>query len=74
MDDFDRGLNTTHLPAGVAKLEWSTKLKDVLPDWSVADQSIYEHLSLRDMLSHVSGFPRCYPSVVRLRRWLLTRH
>lgn len=48
----------TPLPSSLAELSWSSKLKDVLSDWSVADRDIYAHLSLRDALSHMSGLPR----------------
>jgi CubicO group peptidase (beta-lactamase class C family) len=58
IDDFKHGRNVTALPAGLDELTWSSKLKSVLPDWSAADQDIYQHLTLRDALSHVSGFPR----------------
>jgi CubicO group peptidase (beta-lactamase class C family) len=58
INDFEHGRNVTALPAGLGELKWSSKLKDVLPEWSSTDQDIYEHLTLRDALSHVSGYPR----------------
>jgi CubicO group peptidase (beta-lactamase class C family) len=64
MDDFKHGRNVTALPAGLDELTWSSKLKNVLPEWSSADRDIYEHLTLRDALSHVSGYPRYALQVV----------
>jgi CubicO group peptidase (beta-lactamase class C family) len=58
INDFKHGRNVTTLPAGLEELKWSSKLKDVVPEWSSTDQDIYEHLTLRDALSHVSGYPR----------------
>jgi CubicO group peptidase (beta-lactamase class C family) len=57
IDDFTHGRNATPLPHTLRELSWSSKLKDVLPDWSVPDRDIHAHLSLRDALSHVSGLP-----------------
>jgi CubicO group peptidase (beta-lactamase class C family) len=57
IDDFKHGRNVTALPLTVDELSWSSKLKDVIPEWSVSDRDICEHLSLRDALSHVSGLP-----------------
>jgi CubicO group peptidase (beta-lactamase class C family) len=64
MDDFKHGRNVTALPAGLDELTWSSKLKNVLPEWSSVDHDIYEHLTLRDALSHVSGYPRYAQQVV----------
>jgi CubicO group peptidase (beta-lactamase class C family) len=58
IDDFTHRRNATPLPPTLHQLSWSSKLKDVLPDWSVPDRGIHQHLSLRDALSHVSGLPR----------------
>jgi CubicO group peptidase (beta-lactamase class C family) len=58
MDDFKHGRNVT----GLDELTWSSKLKNVLPEWSSVDRDIYEHLTLRDALSHVSGFPAYAPT------------
>jgi CubicO group peptidase (beta-lactamase class C family) len=63
MDDFKHGRNVTALPAGLDELTWSSKLKNVLPEWSSVDRDIYEHLTFRDALSHVSGFPAYAPIV-----------
>jgi hypothetical protein len=59
IDDFAHGRNVTPLPAGLAKLTWDTKVKDLLlDDWRLMDEWASEKASLRDVLSHVSGLPR----------------
>jgi CubicO group peptidase (beta-lactamase class C family) len=61
IDDFASGRNATPLPAGVDELTWSTKVKDIFPGWKLSDPNIYEHLSIKDALSHISGLPRFVP-------------
>jgi CubicO group peptidase (beta-lactamase class C family) len=58
IDDFSYRRNVTPLPSGVTELTWRSKIKDVLPQWTVDDEWIYEELTIRDALSHVSGLPR----------------
>ncbi|WWC72853.1 uncharacterized protein I206_106817 [Kwoniella pini CBS 10737] len=49
--------NNTVLPSG-EKLEWSTKIKDVLPEWKLQDQYMSDHVDLLDLGSMRSGMPR----------------
>jgi CubicO group peptidase (beta-lactamase class C family) len=60
IDDFIHGRNATPLPNGLTKLTWDTKVKDLLPsdEWNLMDSWAEEKASVRDILSHVSGFPR----------------
>jgi CubicO group peptidase (beta-lactamase class C family) len=61
MDDYAHGRNTTPLPVGLAVLNWDTKLADVLPgEWALMDAWATEKASLKDILSHTSGLPRCF--------------
>ncbi len=56
MDAFAQGRNKTSLPPSVTKLEWRTKLVDLLPDdWKLMDEWADKHANLRDILAHVSG-------------------
>jgi hypothetical protein len=60
MDDYAHGRNVTSLPNGLPTFDWDTKLRDLLPDdWKLMDQSASEHARVRDILSHMSGLPRC---------------
>ncbi|KAI0944294.1 hypothetical protein AcW1_002041 [Taiwanofungus camphoratus] len=59
IDDFAQGRNVTPLPPGISRLDWSTKVADLLPDdWALADAWANKKASLRDVLGHVSGVPR----------------
>ncbi|KAI0063207.1 beta-lactamase/transpeptidase-like protein [Artomyces pyxidatus] len=59
IDDYAHGRNTTPLPAGLKKLDWDSKLKDILPgEWKLMDHWASEKANLVDILSHVSGLPR----------------
>ncbi|KAI0945939.1 hypothetical protein AcV7_010047 [Taiwanofungus camphoratus] len=59
IDDFAQGRNVTPLPPGISRLDWSTKVADLLPDdWALADVWANKKASLRDVLGHVSGVPR----------------
>jgi CubicO group peptidase (beta-lactamase class C family) len=60
MADYAHGRNTTPLPAGLTKLDWDTKLADALPgEWALMDAWAMQKASLKDILSHTSGLPRC---------------
>ena len=53
------GRNVTPLPDGLDRLDWDSKLKDILPGlWELMDGSANEMASLKDILSHQSGVPR----------------
>lgn len=41
--------NGTILPNG-SKLEWDTKIKDILLDWRLSDTYISDHADLTDLL------------------------
>ncbi|KAI0063206.1 beta-lactamase/transpeptidase-like protein [Artomyces pyxidatus] len=59
IDDYAHGRNVTPLPTGLKKLDWDTKLKDILPgEWALMDHWASEKANLVDILSHVSGLPR----------------
>ncbi|TFY81752.1 hypothetical protein EWM64_g2261, partial [Hericium alpestre] len=59
IDDYAHGRNTTPLPAGVDTFDWDTKIKALLPeDWAPMDKWANEKVSLKDILSHISGIPR----------------
>ncbi|KAF7326571.1 Beta-lactamase domain-containing protein [Mycena sanguinolenta] len=58
MQDFADGENKTALPRNVEKFSWDTKMRDLLPDeWMTEDHWTTEKASLKDLLSHVTGFP-----------------
>ncbi|KAJ7067221.1 beta-lactamase/transpeptidase-like protein [Mycena amicta] len=40
------------------RLRWDTKIKDVLPEWQLMDNSISDGVTIQDMLSHRTGLPR----------------
>ncbi|RPD64202.1 beta-lactamase/transpeptidase-like protein [Lentinus tigrinus ALCF2SS1-7] len=65
MDDFAQGRNVTPLPAAVARFEYETKVKDLLPEqlgWGLHDISgdtwATEKARIKDILGHVAGLPR----------------
>ncbi|GJE94200.1 beta-lactamase/transpeptidase-like protein [Phanerochaete sordida] len=59
LDDFAQGKNRAPLPSGVQKLDWHTKLVDLLPnDWQLMDEWASRKATIRDILSHQSGLPR----------------
>lgn len=58
IDDFASGRNTIALPSSLPKLNWDSRLSDLLPgDWKLMDEYASEHATLEDLLSHVSGLP-----------------
>jgi hypothetical protein len=62
IDDFAQGRNTTPLPTvtGLSSLSWKTKLSDILSsDWELSDPWASQKANLVDILSYVSGMPRC---------------
>ena len=59
IEDYASGRNVTPLPNGLDRLDWDTKLKDILPGlWELMDGTASEMASLKDILSHQSGVPR----------------
>ena len=59
IEDYAAGKNVTPLPDELARLDWDTKLNDILPgSWELADSSANALASLKDILSHQSGVPR----------------
>ncbi|KIP11152.1 hypothetical protein PHLGIDRAFT_28072 [Phlebiopsis gigantea 11061_1 CR5-6] len=59
MDDFAQGRNQTALPSTIHPFDWSTKIKDLFPDyWKLMDPWATDKATLRDILSHQSGLPR----------------
>ncbi|KAI0042675.1 beta-lactamase/transpeptidase-like protein [Auriscalpium vulgare] len=59
IDDYAHGRNSTPLPASLEKLDWDTKLKDLLPgEWELMDHWAHEKADIVDILTHVSGLPR----------------
>ncbi|GJE94197.1 beta-lactamase/transpeptidase-like protein [Phanerochaete sordida] len=59
IDDFAQGKNRTPLPSGVQRLDWHTRLIDLLPgDWQLMDEWASQQATIRDILSHQSGLPR----------------
>ncbi|KAH8102687.1 beta-lactamase/transpeptidase-like protein [Cristinia sonorae] len=59
MDDFAHGKNVTALPPHVNVFDWDTKVVDILPgEWKLQDEWTTKKVSIRDVLSHVSGIPR----------------
>jgi CubicO group peptidase (beta-lactamase class C family) len=43
--------NGTKVPHTGEKLDWRTKVVDVLPDWKVPDEYATRHITIRDLLS-----------------------
>ena len=68
IDDFAHGRNATPLSAHLARLDWDSKVADVLPaelgwalqepDGSGTDGWATRKASIKDILGHVSGLPR----------------
>ncbi|KAJ7243095.1 beta-lactamase/transpeptidase-like protein [Mycena rebaudengoi] len=57
MQDFERGKNKTALPRKVSTFNWDTKIQDLLPEeWLVEDTFTTQKASLKDLLSHQTGF------------------
>lgn len=48
--------NHTILPNGEV-LDWSTKVKDILPEWKLLDEYASDHVDLVDLMS--TSYPRC---------------
>ena len=46
----------TELPNG-ATLDWSTKIKDILPEWKLMDDYASEHTNVMDLLLQRTGLP-----------------
>lgn len=42
--------NDTALPNS-GRLDWSTKVKDILPEWQLADEYASDHIDLIDLMS-----------------------
>ena len=40
------------------ELKWSTKIRDLIPEWGLMDEEMDRGVSLQDMLSHRTGMPR----------------
>lgn len=40
------------------KLDWTTKIKDVIPEWGLMDGDADKGTTILDMLSHRTGLPR----------------
>ncbi|KZV71816.1 beta-lactamase/transpeptidase-like protein, partial [Peniophora sp. CONT] len=58
IEDYAAGRNVTPLPDGLVRLDWDTKLKDILPGfWELMDGSASEMASVKDILSHQTGVP-----------------
>ncbi|WWC90960.1 uncharacterized protein L201_005898 [Kwoniella dendrophila CBS 6074] len=49
--------NKTSLPNGDV-LDWSTKVKDILPEWKLMDEYASDHVDLIDLGTMRSGMPR----------------
>lgn len=65
IDDFAHGRNVTPLPAAVTRLDYDTKVKDLLPEelgWGLhdigGDSWATEKARIKDILGHVGGLPR----------------
>ncbi|KAI0632695.1 beta-lactamase/transpeptidase-like protein [Trametes polyzona] len=59
IDDFAHGRNVTPLPDGVTRLDWNTKIADILPEeWDLEDPWAARAANIRDVLGHVTGLPR----------------
>lgn len=39
-------------------IRWSTKVKDLIPEWGLMDDDMNRGVTLQDMLSHRTGMPR----------------
>ena len=40
------------------EIKWSTKIRDLIPEWGLMDEEMDRGVSLQDMLSHRTGMPR----------------
>ncbi|KAF9545225.1 beta-lactamase/transpeptidase-like protein [Agrocybe pediades] len=40
------------------ELTWSTKVRDLIPEWRMMDEDMGRRVTLQDMLSHRTGLPR----------------
>ncbi|KZV70801.1 beta-lactamase/transpeptidase-like protein [Peniophora sp. CONT] len=59
IEDFAQKNNRTALPVGVVRLDWDTKLANLLPgQWALMDEWASHGAKLKDIFSHVSGLPR----------------
>ncbi|TFK90155.1 beta-lactamase/transpeptidase-like protein [Polyporus arcularius HHB13444] len=65
MDDFAHGRNVTPLPAQLARFDYETRVKDLLPEelgWGLhaigGDSWATDKARIEDILGHVSGLPR----------------
>ena len=59
IEDYASGKNVTPLPDGLPRLDWDTKLKDILPEeWQLMDTTASDLTSVKDILSHQTGVPR----------------
>ncbi|PFH47488.1 hypothetical protein AMATHDRAFT_42916 [Amanita thiersii Skay4041] len=41
-----------------SKLQWTTKTRDILPEWGMMDEVASRETTIQDMLSHRTGLPR----------------
>ncbi|VDC03880.1 unnamed protein product [Peniophora sp. CBMAI 1063] len=59
IEDYATGKNVTPLPDGLSRLDWDTKLQDILPgEWKLMDEPASKMAALKDILSHQTGVPR----------------
>ena len=40
------------------EIKWSTKVRDLIPEWGLMDEEMDRGVTLQDMLSHRTGMPR----------------
>ncbi|TFK32568.1 beta-lactamase/transpeptidase-like protein [Crucibulum laeve] len=40
------------------KIKWTTKARELIPEWGLMDEDMHRGTSLQDMLSHRTGLPR----------------
>ena len=40
------------------EIKWSTKIRDLIPEWGLMDEHMDRGVTLQDMLSHRTGMPR----------------
>ena len=40
------------------EIKWSTKIRNLIPEWGLMDEEMDRGVSLQDMLSHRTGMPR----------------
>ncbi|KAF9470965.1 beta-lactamase/transpeptidase-like protein, partial [Pholiota conissans] len=40
------------------EIKWSTKIKELIPEWGLMDEDMDRGVTLQDMLSHRTGMPR----------------